>query len=58
VLFEPRRKDFIQMELHHALTFGLVVLSYFWGWNRVGFVIMLLLDPADVPLHAAKICKV
>jgi len=58
VYFEPRRKDFFQMEVHHILTFALVGLSYFWGWSRVGFAIMLLLDPADVPLHAAKICKV
>merc|ERR1712025_378296 len=25
--------------------------------NRFGVVVMLLLDPADVPLHCAKLCK-
>ena len=28
-----------------------------YGWNRVGVVVMLLLDPADVPLQAAKMMK-
>ena len=26
-------------------------------YNRVGVVVMILLDPADVPLHSAKLCK-
>lgn len=29
-------------------------ISYAYGWNRVGAVVMVLLDPADVPLHMAK----
>jgi hypothetical protein len=29
-------------------------VSYAFGWNRVGAVVMVLLDPADVPLHIAK----
>merc|ERR1712224_525946 len=43
--------------LHHVVTVLLVAVSYWYGWNRVGVVVMLLLDPADVPLQAAKMAK-
>jgi len=57
VLMEHKRKDFIEMQVHHVVTVGLVGLSYYGGWNRVGVIVMVLLDPADVPLHVAKLCK-
>jgi len=57
VLLERKRKDFVEMIVHHLVTVGLVYISYIYGWNRVGVVTMLLFDPADVPLHLAKICK-
>lgn len=57
VFLEPKRKDFVEMLLHHAVTVAVVAISYLYGWNRVGCVVMLLLDPADVPLHLAKIFK-
>lgn len=57
ILLEHKRKDFAEMFVHHWVTVALCVLSYFYGWNRVGSIVMVLLDPADVPLHLAKICK-
>jgi len=57
VLLEHKRKDFAEMLIHHWVTVALCVGSYCYGWNRVGSVIMVILDPADVPLHLAKICK-
>eukprot|EP01059_Diplonema_ambulator_P033153 TRINITY_DN6805_c0_g1_i1.p1 TRINITY_DN6805_c0_g1~~TRINITY_DN6805_c0_g1_i1.p1 ORF type:complete len:326 (+),score=56.57 TRINITY_DN6805_c0_g1_i1:51-1028(+) len=57
VLMEHKRKDFWEMQIHHVVTAVLVALSYMEGWVRVGVVIMLLLDPADVPLHTAKMFK-
>jgi len=57
VLLESKRKDFAEMMLHHVVTIGVVYVSYFGGYNRVGVVVMALLDPADVPLHLAKLCK-
>jgi len=57
VLLEPKRKDFLEMMAHHLVTIGVVYVSYLWGWNRIGVVVMILLDPADVPLHLAKLCK-
>jgi len=55
VLLEPRRKDFVQMQLHHAVTVLLIYVSYSYGFVRVGVVIMVLLDVADPPLHLAKL---
>jgi len=57
VLFEPKRKDFMEMMLHHIVTVIVVGISYIYGWSRIGAVVMVLLDPADVPLHLAKLCK-
>ena len=57
VLFEPKRKDFIEMIVHHVATFVLCGLSYFYGHYRIGAVVKVLLDIADVPLHTAKMCR-
>jgi len=57
VLLEPKRKDIVAMLLHHIVTVVVIYISYVYGWNRVGVVVMVLLDPADVPLHLAKLCK-
>jgi len=57
VFIEPKRKDFLQMVIHHSATAVLVPLSYCTGYVRIGAAVMLLLDPADPPLHAAKMCK-
>lgn len=54
---EHKRKDFIEMQIHHWTTVLLIAVSYAYGWNRIGAIIMLILDPADVPLHMAKVCK-
>lgn len=56
VLLEKKRKDFVEMLVHHAVTVLLCQISFFYGWNRIGVVVMVLLDPADVPLHMAKLC--
>lgn len=57
VLLEPKRKDFVEMCIHHLVTVIVAGISYWYGWNRIGVVVMVLLDPADVPLHVAKMCK-
>lgn len=57
VLLEAKRKDFAEMMTHHIVTIVVVIISYCFGWNRVGVAVMVLLDPADVPLHLAKLCK-
>eukprot|EP00656_Telonema_subtile_P041674 TRINITY_DN46925_c0_g1_i1.p1 TRINITY_DN46925_c0_g1~~TRINITY_DN46925_c0_g1_i1.p1 ORF type:complete len:357 (-),score=76.55 TRINITY_DN46925_c0_g1_i1:198-1268(-) len=57
VFLEHRRKDFLQMLAHHVFTVVVVSCSYACGYNRVGIVVMLLFDPSDVGLHAAKMSK-
>jgi ceramide synthetase len=57
VLIEPKRKDFVEMIVHHVVTVTVICISYMYGFNRVGVVVMVLLDPGDVPLHLAKLCK-
>jgi len=54
---EYDRKDKKEMLLHHFSTVFLIGISYAYGFTRVGGIIMLLLDPADVPLHVAKLFK-
>ena len=56
VTMEHRRKDFVEMMAHHVVTAAVVAISYF-GYVPVGLVIMVLFDPADVPLHTAKCLK-
>ena len=57
VLLEPKRKDFVEMLLAsrrdggRAWAFPTYMDGIGWG------VVMLLLDPADVPLHLAKMFK-
>ena len=57
VLLEHKRKDFLEMQIHHWVTVVLVGLSYQYDWLRTGLIVMFLLDPADVPLHIAKLFK-
>jgi len=57
VFLEHKRKDFLEMQIHHWTTVALIYISYFYGWNRIGCCVMLLLDPADAILHIAKMFK-
>lgn len=55
VMFDVKRQDFVAMSLHHITTVSL--LSYAWLVNatRIGALIMVLFDPADVLLEMAKL---
>jgi hypothetical protein len=57
VLMEHKRKDFVEMIVHHLTTMIVILASFYGGYYRNGAAIMLLFDPADVPLHAAKLVK-
>ena len=57
VLTETRKKDFVEMVVHHLVTVVLIVVSYVGGFARVGLVIMVLFDIADPLLHAAKMAN-
>merc|ERR1712232_785972 len=40
VLLEAKRKDFVEMLVHHGVTVAVCAISYIYGWNRVGVVVM------------------
>ena len=54
VFLEHRRKDFNEMCVHHVATILVTLVSYSLGFTRVGAMVKLVMDPADVPLHTAK----
>jgi len=54
VLLEHKRKDFVEMIVHHFVTVLLILVSFVTGNYRAGCSLMILFDPADVPLHVAK----
>lgn len=54
---DNKRKDFWQMFVHHVLTLMLISLSWVCNIHRVGSLILLVHDCADVLLEAAKSLK-
>ena len=54
MLVLPRKKDHVQMALHHVVTLLLLVLSFRTGYLRVGTVVMFLHDVFDPFMLLAK----
>lgn len=54
---EARRSDFWQMLTHHVVTLCLIGSSFAASFHRVGYGVLLLMDPADVCLSTAKLLK-
>ncbi|XP_020608328.1 ceramide synthase 6-like [Orbicella faveolata] len=52
---DVKRKDFWQMVIHHIVTVMLTTFSYTAGFFRIGSVIILLHDLADIFLESAKV---
>ena len=57
LVWESRRKDHVAMLLHHAATFALLAVSFYFSFLRVGAVIEVLHDACDVWMEAAKLCN-
>jgi len=55
--FDTKRKDFWQMFVHHLTTICLMGFSWVCNFTRIGTLILILHDCADVFLEAAKMCK-
>jgi very-long-chain ceramide synthase len=51
---EVTRSDAAEMIVHHLVTIMLIVFSYLLNFSRIGSVILLLHDIADVFLESAK----
>lgn len=55
--FDIKRKDFWQMFVHHILTLILLALSWVCNLHRVGSLVLVIHDCADIFLEAAKLTK-
>jgi len=54
--FRPvRRKDFVQMQIHHVVTICLVCFSFITNMMRMGALILAVHECADIPLLTGKI---
>jgi sphingoid base N-palmitoyltransferase len=54
---DNKRKDFWQMFIHHVLTLVLISTSWMCNLHRVGSLVLLVHDCADILLEAAKFLK-
>jgi ceramide synthetase len=53
-LFDPRRSDFTELIVHHVATIALVFFSYWLNTHRIGLIILLLHNFADIFLYGTK----
>jgi len=53
---DTKRKDFWEMFIHHIATLVLISLSYFQGTYRIGALVMVTHDIADIFLEIGKCC--
>ncbi|XP_058118286.1 ceramide synthase 5 [Anopheles ziemanni] len=55
--YDVKRKDFLQMFAHHMITILLMALSWVCNLHRVGSLVLLVHDCADIFLESAKLTK-
>lgn len=55
IIYEPKKKDYIQMSTHHAITLLLMYLSFTPEYINYGVLLFLLHDVSDPLLECAKI---
>jgi len=53
--FDVRRKDFVEMLIHHVTTIALLCFSWTCNLTRCGTLVLLLHDLADILLECAKL---
>jgi hypothetical protein len=52
---ETRRKDFVEMAVHHFATVVLLGFSYVYSYERIGLIVLVLHDISDIFLEMGKI---
>ncbi|XP_034941966.1 ceramide synthase 6 [Chelonus insularis] len=55
--FDVKRKDFWQMFIHHKATIILMCFSWVGNLTRIGSLVLVVHDCADIFLEAAKMAK-
>ena len=56
-LWSHRRKDSLQMFIHHILTIFLIVFSWAVNLIRGGSLVLIVHECVDIPLLMAKMCE-
>ena len=54
--FQPKRHDSAQMLAHHLVTILVTCLSFTCNFVRIGTLVLIIHECADIPLLFAKIC--
>ena len=54
---DVKRKDFWMMFVHHAATILLMSFSWTCNFFKVGTLVLIIHDVADIFLESAKLCK-
>lgn len=57
LFFDIKRKDFVQMTVHHAITILLLWISWSMNMVRVGTLILFSHDAADILLELGKLFR-
>jgi len=55
--FDVKRKDFVEMFIHHITTISLMSFSWTCNLTRCGTLVLVIHDFADIFLEAAKMCN-
>ena len=55
--FDVKRKDFLEMMIHHNATILLMMFSWSGHFTRIGSLVMILHDMADPLLELAKMFR-
>ena len=55
--FDVKRKDFMEMMIHHNATILLMMFSWTGHFTRIGTLVMILHDLADPLLELAKMFR-
>lgn len=55
--FDVKHKDFWQMFIHHIATVSLMCFSWVCNLHRIGSLVLVIHDCADIFLEAAKMAK-
>ncbi|KAK2161051.1 hypothetical protein LSH36_122g08000 [Paralvinella palmiformis] len=57
LFMDVKRKDFVEMIIHHVATIGLMCFSWADGMVRIGTLVLVVHDAVDYWMEGAKLAK-
>merc|ERR1712194_12066 len=51
---DPKRKDYLEMLLHHIVTVTLITIAYMMNYTPISALILLNIDKCDIFIYALK----